>query len=199
MSTVESPTGPDPSDGPSQFEQANSRREVVFDVLSNARRRQVVHYLLQRGEDQVTLRELSRQIAAWENDIDREVVDTTQRKRVYTALRQSHLPTLARNGFVDYDDDRSIVRPTEKVADLRVYLEVVPGKEMPWSVYYTGLGLLLVSVTVAKLAGVFPFGEVPAVIWTAIFAALVTGSGLAHVLKQREMRLGSDGPPPSGR
>lgn len=199
MSTAESPTGAGPADDRSQIVNGDSRRGTVFEVLSNARRRQVVHYLLQEGDGQVTLRELSRQIAAWENDVDPQVVNTTQRKRVYTALRQSHLPTLARNGFVDYDDDRSVVRPTEKVANLEVYLEVVPGKEVPWSVYYTGLGLLLLSVTVAKLVGVFPFGEVPAVLWAAIFAALVTGSGLVHVLKQRRMRLGSDGLPPSSR
>lgn len=173
------------------------RREEIFELLSNARRRQIVHALLQRDQDEVTLRELSRLIAGWENGVDPEAVTTTQRKRVYTALRQSHLPRLADTGFVRYDDDRSIVRPTEKVSDLRVYLEIVPGEEIPWSVYYAGLGVFLLSVTLAKAVGLFPFSEVPALGLAAFFGLMVTGSGLIHVYNHRQMRLGSDGSPPS--
>lgn len=167
----------------------------VFEVLSNPRRRQIVHYLLQRPEETVTLRELSRQIAAWENDVDPAAVNTDQRKRVYTALRQSHLPVLAERDFIRYDDDRSIVRATDRVSELRVYLEIVPGNEIPWSVYYVGLGVLGVSLVLAKVVGVFPIDAVPSLGWAAVIALLVTVSGLVHVYQHQQLRIGGAGPP----
>jgi len=68
-------------------------KDLVFTMLSNGRRRHVIHYLKQRGE-RVTIRELSRQVAAWENGIETDALDYKQRKRVYTSLHQTHLPKL---------------------------------------------------------------------------------------------------------
>ena len=95
----------------------------AFDVLSNARRRRVLIHLFEADEP-ATLAGLSRSVAAWENGIDEEGVTSRQRKRVYTALRQSHLPKMDRAGVIDYDTDRGSVELTDEAAELRTYLDV---------------------------------------------------------------------------
>lgn len=83
-------------------------RDEVFSVLSNRRRRLVLYCLHERGE--TTLTELSRQVAAWENGIPTGAVTHTQRKRVYTALHQNHLPKLREAGVVTYSRARTDIR-----------------------------------------------------------------------------------------
>lgn len=188
--TVDQPTRPDT--------QARLPPGDVFEMLSNARRRHVVHYLLQHDET-VTLRALSRQIAAWENNVAPEDVTSKQRKRVYTALHQSHLPKLDECGVIDFNDDRSLITPTERVSDLQVYLEVVPDNEIPWSVYYTGLGLFSASLLAAKTIGLFPFSELSGLAWAVLIVLLYTASALGHLYHTRQMKLGGEGPPPEFR
>lgn len=81
---------------------ASLTTDVVFRVLSNRRRRYTLHYLLQRGTA-VKMRTLTEQIAAWEYEIPTDAVTHDQRKRVYTALRQTHLPMMADSGVIDYN------------------------------------------------------------------------------------------------
>lgn len=69
-------------------------RDEVFKALSNRRRRNVITYLKQHDDD-ARVRDISEQLAAWENDVEIPEVTYKQRKRVYTALHQSHLPKLA--------------------------------------------------------------------------------------------------------
>jgi len=69
-------------------------RDEVFKALSNRRRRNVITYLKQHDDD-ARVRDIAEQLAAWENDVEIPEVTYKQRKRVYTALHQSHLPKLA--------------------------------------------------------------------------------------------------------
>lgn len=105
-------------------------REVVFDVLSSERRRRVLQYLLD-VKDRTTLRDLSRVLAAWENDIRVSEITGQQRKRVYTALKQFHLPKMDRVGVIDYDDDRGTITLAEAAQNLRVYLGSCPETRSP--------------------------------------------------------------------
>jgi len=171
-------------------------REVVFEMLSNQRRRYVVHYLLAR-DGPAELRDVSRKVAAWENGKPPEAVSSEERRRAYNALQQVHLPKMDDAGLVEYDADRSTLAATDDLTELRVYLEVVPGDEIPWSQYYVLLGLLCASVTVAAWAGTPPFGTVPGTALAAGMALLVTASGAAHVYHNRKMRLGGGERPPS--
>ncbi|WP_276300487.1 DUF7344 domain-containing protein [Halorussus lipolyticus] len=181
-------TAPDP---PEEFTQ-----EVVFEMLSNRRRRYVVYYLLD-ADGEAELRDLSRTIAAWENDKRPDEVTSTERKRVYNALQQAHLPKMDDAGLVEFDSSRSTVTATDGLSDLRVYLEVVPGDEISWSQYYLLLGLLFVSVTLSATVGVSPFADVPGVTLSAAMALVLAVSGVAHVYHGRQSRLGADERPPS--
>lgn len=115
--------------------------ETAYAVLADKRRRYAIHYLKQaRGP--VTVRELAEQVAAWENDKPGAEITSQERKRVYIALYQSHLPTLDKEGIVEYDADRGTVVLTDAMSAWEVYLEVVPKGNVPWSLYYVGLVVL---------------------------------------------------------
>ncbi|SDM76527.1 hypothetical protein SAMN04487949_2534 [Halogranum gelatinilyticum] len=170
-------------------------REVVFDMLSSQRRRHTLHYLLQHDRP-VELRELSRQVAAWENGIEPVEVTSDQRKNVYTALRQAHLPRMDRAGIVDFDPNRAEIELREEASDLQLYLEVIPGNDIPWSDYYLGLSVFSGLLIGAAEFGVFPFGEIQVVAWTGLVVFLFFASAATHAYMNRQMRLGQEGPPP---
>jgi len=172
-------------------------QEVAFEVLSSQRRRHVLHHLLQLPDGSAKLRDLTSQVAAWENETTPELVTSKQRMRVYTALRQSHLPKMDREGVVRFDPVSGLVELTEDAAQLEVYLDVVPHNEIPWSQYYLGLGAIGVALTSALWVNAFPFTLLPDLVWTGVLAVALTVSGLAHTLRNRAMKLGKEGRPPA--
>ncbi|MFB6120545.1 MAG: hypothetical protein ABEJ68_05445 [Halobacteriaceae archaeon] len=97
------------------------RLDEVFSILQNSRRRLVLRYLVERAE--TTQGELAEHIAAVENGIDRAEVTSTQRKRVYISLYQSHLPKLDDANAIEFDDNRGTVERTPRTEDFWEYLE----------------------------------------------------------------------------
>ena len=171
-------------------------QEVAFTMLSCRRRRYILHYLRREGRE-VTLRELSKQLAAWENDVDLEAVTHKQRMRVYTALRQSHLPKLNEYDVVEFDESAGTIALTDEASELEVYLDVVPHDEIPWSTYYLGLGGICAGAVGLSLAGVFPLSVLPGIGVAALVTVLFVGSAVAHRYHERRNRLGSAGEPPA--
>jgi DNA-binding transcriptional ArsR family regulator len=171
-------------------------QEQLFEILSNRRRRYAV-YALGRGEDDtVELGELARRIAAWETEKPPEQVSSTERKRVYTALQQSHLPKLAEAGLVDYDERASVIHTRPELEEYEVYMELVHGREIPWSHYYLGLSGVAVSLLVAVWVDAFPFAALPDVVWMTALVAALTVSAAAHAHFSRGVELVADGTPP---
>jgi hypothetical protein len=136
------------TDGEIPGQSARLTRSAIFDMLSNARRRYVLLYLQERAA--ASIRELSRTLAAWENDVDEAAVSSKQRKRVYTALHQTHLPRLDEYGVVAYDRDRGEVRATERLDVFGPYLDDASA-EPNWPRYYLGIGLATVLWAVGLL------------------------------------------------
>lgn len=169
-------------------------REVAFDVLSSERRRRVLQYLLDVAA-RTTLRTLSRALAAWENDVGVREITSQQRKRVYTALKQFHLPKMDRADVIDYDDDRGTVALAEAARNLRVYLEVVPENEIPWSEYYLGLGAVSCAAVAAAWMGALPVGAGSGLALAGVLALLLTLSAALHVRANRRSRLEDRRPP----
>jgi hypothetical protein len=195
----------------------------LFTTLSSARRRYVLA-CLSPGEP-VTVRALSEAVAAVENDKPVTAVETKERRRVYTALYQTHLPQLARVGAIEYDRDRGVVTRSDRAAVFEGHLawtcrsrrdeagaedtdesratDRVEG-EVPAAgggrVSLAYLALALVSGVVALGAGA---GVVPghAWVWHAV-AVTVATSGLAvgHLWTVRGGRVavGRDTTRPSG-
>ena len=169
--------------------------EAVYETLSNRRRRYTLHYLLQWGEP-VTIRDLSEQVAAWENHIDRQAVVPKQRKRVYTALHQTHLPAMHRLGVVEYDRDRGTIAMTNHVGEFDIYLDVVPRDDIPWSQFYLALGGVLSALVVVAMVGISPFSYVGGFGYALSIAAAFTVAGCIHTLRDRRTLVGTTTAPP---
>ncbi len=168
-------------------------RGDIFSLLSNQRRRYAIHYL-KREEEPVALGELAEHVAAWELEKDVEELTSTERKRIYTSLQQTHLPTLERAEMVEFDD--RTVTLTENARDLDVYLDVVPGDSIPWGVYYLGLSVLAGVVMAGLWLEVVPTETVPELGWATGLVVMFAVSAVVHVLENRRMRLGEGGRPP---
>jgi len=169
-------------------------RETVFTILSNRRRRYVLHFLKGRDEP-AELRELSQHVAAWENGCRPDRVTSKERKRVYAALHQSHLPKMDRSGVVRYDPDRGTIELTDAIADLDVYLELVPRSELDWGWFYLGLGALGTLVATLVAFDVFPFRLLPPVVYLFLFALVALVAGAVHTHRRRRARVEAGVPP----
>lgn len=139
-------------------EEGGLSRDETFDLLRNRRRRDVVRYLASAGRT-VTLSELAEHIAARENDVSIEELDYSQRKRVYVALYQTHLPKLDRANVLDYESGRGKVALSERAAELRPYLDDGADDELSGSfdrfslwLGATGAGAVLIAHVVALLS-----------------------------------------------
>lgn len=170
-------------------------KETVFDILSNQRRRHTLHYLL-REDRPVELRELSTQISAWENGVTPEEISHQERKRVYTALRQTHLPKMADEGVLEYHKSRGVIEPNGDVDRLEFYLDVVPEKEISRGEYYLGLSIVASGLVAAVAVDAVPFDALPDIAWMAIIVAAFLVSAAVDLYFERNRRLGHDGPPP---
>jgi hypothetical protein len=173
-------------------------RDQMFDVLSNQRRRSVIHYLKQR-DDRAELRELSAQLAAWETGKSLDQLTGTDRKRVYTSLQQFHLPKMHRTDIVEFDTQQKVVELTPTADHLDVYLDVVTTNDIPWSKYYASLSVLSVFLVVGVLFEIYPLTVLPDVSWAVFMATTFSVSSLVHLYETRQTKLGLEGPPPDLR
>ena len=108
--------------------------DVIFDVLMNARRRYVLHFLGQQSP--IRLGELAELVAAAERGTTVDQLGSKERKSVYTSLYQSHLPKLAETGVIKYDRNRGTISLADRAAELEEYLDPHRGAERDWSRRY---------------------------------------------------------------
>lgn len=172
MTARENPTSEPAADRTGRGSLSN---DTVFETLSNERRRHVVRYLLDRRST-VALGELARELAARENDKRPDAVTSEERRRVYNALQQLHLPKMDEHDLVSFDTARGTIAPTSRLAHVERYLDADDGR--PWYGCYFALGIVCEFVAVATvfrgpLAHPAPNGVV-AVVTSALFLGLAT-------------------------
>lgn len=171
-------------------------KDDYYHLLSNNRRRYALHYLEQNG-GQATLGNLSEQIAAWENEVDIPEVTADQRKCVYTALQQVHLPRMEEYDVVAFDRRAGEVELDRAAEELDIYLEVVEEKDIPWSEFYLGLAAVNLAVLAAVALNLMPVTGIPDLGWGLFVNMTFVITGLCHhYIGQREMLLGADESPP---
>lgn len=163
--------------------------EAVHGILGNQRRRYVLEFLCEHGET-VGMRELCVAVAARENDCDPDDVRPKQRKRVYTALRQTHLPRLAAAGLVEYDRDRSTVTPTDRLSVLDPYFGVEES-DRPWPRYYIALGTVGMVLALAGGLGLPVVGGAPDGLLAALLALAVLVTAAVQRSTEQSARSGS--------
>lgn len=172
--------------------------DEIFDILSNRRRRFVVHALV-RADEPMDICELSIFVTAWHLGIDPDDVEYEDRRNVYSTLRRTHLPKMEAKGLVTVDEENSTVEPTPTLQDLDVYVEVLEGWEIPWGLYYVGLAgtaavfLLAVATGAPGFAGFEPLD-------VGVFTVATFGvSSVVHNIVDRRTRLGNTEKPPETR
>jgi hypothetical protein len=82
---------------------------ILYHALRTPRRRYVIHILWQTNIQQITTRNIARQIASQEQGISPEQATGKPYRNVYNALSQTHLPMLAEAGVINYDPQRQTV------------------------------------------------------------------------------------------
>lgn len=169
--------------------------DVVYGLLADKRRRYTLHYLKQQG-DPIEVREVAEQVAAWENGKSVDELTSQERKRVYIALYQSHLPTLDEEGVVEYDQDRGVVELSQPMLARDIYMEVVPKGNVPWSIYYVGLVCAGTVLLALAWLDVYPFGMLPDIAWAFVILATFAASAFVQTFQSHRMRFGDEGPPP---
>jgi DNA-binding transcriptional ArsR family regulator len=190
-----------PSDADTSTEETDRPTEPteqeVFDILSNRRRRYALYALL--DDDTATIGSLAEQIAAWENDCTVPEVTPTERKRVYTALQQSHLPKLERTGLISFDRESGRVRPTNVVGEMDIYLEVVGEEQLSWTQYYLGLSAVAVGIVAAVWLELPPFRAVSPLLWLTFVVGLFAVSATIHNYRSAGFDAASEPPEVSRR
>ncbi|MGM0448881.1 MAG: DUF7344 domain-containing protein [Methanobacteriota archaeon] len=170
----------------------------IFELLANRRRRFAIH-ALKRAGGPMDVADLSTRVTAWERGVDPETIGYDDRRNVHTVLTRTHLPKLDERGVVDYDAEAKVVKPTPTLEDLDVYIEVLRGKEIPWSLYYLGLAALVgaLMLAVAVEAPLFAALDATAVAVFAVTAFAV--SAALHYYYGERARLGNLEKPPELR
>jgi len=187
---IEPDENTEPTDNPETLS-----RDDAFEMLSNRRRRFLLHYL-HDVEAAAPLSDLAEQIAAWENDTSVREISASERKTVYTSLQQFHLPKMDETGVIEFDRRAGIVTLTDAAEELDIYLEVVDRYDVPWSFYYMGLSGIGIILATLSWAGMGSLATVPFAGWTVFLLAALTVSSVSHHLLARRMRIGSGDAPP---
>lgn len=170
-------------------------------MLSNRRRRYVIHFLKQLDDGEATtLAKVATHVAAWERGESVDAVSYDGRKSVQTSLYQLHLPKLSKWGLIEYDRRGGVIERTGKIDDIEMYLEAVPEREISWPIFFLGLSTFLLLLSVAVAIDAVGFGVIPDTGWFVLGSVLflVASSWYAYEHRVR-MRLGADGPPPETR
>lgn len=182
-------------DGRTVSDDEKPSADDLYDVFANKRRRYALHYL-QQVDGRIDFGEMAEQIAAWEYEKARREVTSNERKYVYSALQQRHLPKMHDTGLVEFNKRDGTVEPTAVLDEIDVYAEVVEKGNVPWGVYFPGLSavhsvlLVLVGFDVAPLTGFSGFEL--ALLLLASFLV----SSLVFLYDTKRMKLGDSGAPP---
>ena len=158
------------------------RREEIFEILSNERRRLVLEYLREHDEvERIDFRALVDQVAAWENETTTDRLNSSDRKCVYTALRQTHLPKLQGFGLVEFDHNRGHVEPTDVTSDLYPYMDFLPERERFWSGFYLSISIVSVLFALFVWIGTLPFWNLSGIAFAVVAAiAFSLSSAVTH-------------------
>lgn len=106
---------------PGEDADAELSKSEAFDVLRNGRRRAAIACLRENGGT-MSVKDLTKCVAAREYDVEPEALTADQYKRVYTGLYQCHLERADDFGVVDFDAEENVVRLREQAAALDPYL-----------------------------------------------------------------------------
>ena len=118
---------------------------------------------------------------------------------MYSTLQRIHLPKLEEKNVVRVDEEANLVEPTPTLDDLDVYIEVLRGREIPWSLYYFGLAVLAGLVLLGVAVGVPGLAAIDGTTAAVFVVTAFTVSALLHYHYGERARLGNLEEPPELR
>lgn len=172
---------------PTYFRGASIPETDVYHLLSNSRRRDTLT-VLWRQPAAISLRDLAEEIAA--REAETSPAPRPVRDSVYNALHQTHLPTLDKFGYVDYDADRKLVRPAPGSRQLGRYMDTVSPLGLSWGEHYRGIGIGGLCAVVASLAQVPGFALVDPLVFASGSLGLFALSTCYQLFSGPRARLG---------
>nr|WP_276277347.1 hypothetical protein [Halomicroarcula sp. SYNS111] len=150
--------------------------DLIFEILKNSRRREVIKYLRERDE-RVSLSDLAEHVAAVENGITTAELSSSQRKRVYVGLYQCHLPKMDDIGVVEFNQNRGHVELTDEAVHFEKYLDHADdGPARRWYKYYAGVSVVGVLVLALSVLAPVPGWAVMAMLALVVGIAGVTSA-----------------------
>lgn len=153
-------------------------RDELFTALKSRRRRYVLQMLLDEGSN-VNLSDLAERVAALEHDKDISSLKSDERKRVYIALYQTHLPKLEQLGLVNYNQNRGVVSLREQISSESLFTRPAVAERLPfsWPLYYGSISSLAALVYVGYELGATLISTIALEVWFLLYAVLIlTGS-----------------------
>ncbi|WP_136601620.1 DUF7344 domain-containing protein [Salinigranum halophilum] len=97
-------------------------------MLKNRRRRDILRYL-RENDDESTLSDLAEFIAAKENGVERRLLSSDERKRVYIGLYQCHLPKMDDARVIDFEKRSGDVTLRPEADQLFTYIDDDPTED----------------------------------------------------------------------
>lgn len=96
--------------------------EVALELVTDQCRQQILHHLIENGNNAVDIDDLMDNLDVAEMPEDRS--RSTSRQHLKTRLHHTHLPKLAEAGVIDYDAHSDTVRyySTERVEKLTAFI-----------------------------------------------------------------------------
>lgn len=168
---------------------------VVAEAINNTRRRYALYYL-HKQNGPVELPKLVRQVASWENYCQPEEVPVAQRKSVYSALHQTHLPYLEERGLVAFDHETNEVKCQLEDSELDLSLAADPRTTVQWYRVYLLLAAAGGSLLGATWVGVQPFARVPPMVLAGVLVSSYVVSSIVHWYDVYRWRCRMNGMPP---
>lgn len=138
-------------------------------ALLTPRRKCILEHLSENGGEASVEEIISRILA-----LEKKERNYKSRKSVYVSLMQTHFPRLEREGIVRYDRNSGKIILINLPEGLDLYAETVGKFDVPWSVYYLLLSILMLFL------GLF-FQNFALVVASTIFMI----SSLVNILSQK--------------
>lgn len=157
--------------------------DEIFEILRNQRRRWTLQYL-QEYDGAVEIGEVAEHIAAIETNKSISELTSEERKRVYVALYQCHLPKMDDAEVVDYNQNRGRVKLVDTAEQLDPYLGIQSDRATTSGGHHTSV-LLSVALSLAAfvaflgvVAGMTPGWLSPTAVLGAVSVAALVNAGV---------------------
>lgn len=153
----------------------------VFHILGNDRRREIINRVA--GRPNVMVSELAEEIA--EREEESEQASENLYKSVYVSLQQTHLPKLAKEDIIEYDQESNTVKPGPRLEEVQVYV----GEDGPWiraaRVAPLVVSLVGLAVVLASMYGLVIISALSPQIWAIVFLLLIAGISAIRTVQER--------------